>query len=699
MTRTTGILAVAVTAIAQLFAASGRARAADCSPLDPPDCNAAEFVSQSVPLLLHTGELAEVAVTMKNTGNSTWSESTNHRLGSFPQDNLTWGLNRVELGDGEVVQPGEQHTFTFQVAAPTAPGTHTFQWQMVQDLVGWFDDVTPAQPVTVEIGPPRYLSPDGVTFPAQRQTVKLQWSPVPAAASYTLAVKDLIGGGTTTVSGLTGLARVIHVLAGHSYQWTVTSIDAAADAGPPSVAASFAVRPDVPDVTPPTVSVARPLAGAQVSGSILVSALASDDVRVQRVELSTDGVTPALTLVHSPYLFYWSSATVGDGPRTLTLKAYDAAGNAASATVAVTVDNSEAGPCIPPGSGPLGDEVAINAALAGPGAVALLCPGATYHLHDRVVFSAVDQDLHTQGFPTGPTRATLDVDGGATGGAINATNVTGVKIRNLRVDGHAGTLPQQVGKALIRLGGDAQDQLVAAVRAFDTSTWSTVHVFEGSPDPQVGCNRALVILNDLGPAGYPGQPGDGTWADGISLACRNSRVVRNRITDATDGGIVVFSSPGSLVEGNRVIAATRAALGGINMVDYEVFEGDYRGTVVAGNTIAATGAPIHIALGMGWNTMNCVYDDEHRNVGGTVVDNVLTGGHMHYGFVANGVWDWTVRGNVSLAVHSGVPPSPCSGLPAPSPPAAFLKDALRAGGNLQPELVDGNVDAVLWVHD
>lgn len=42
----------------------------------------------------------------------------------------------------------------------------------------------------------------------------------------------------------------------------------------------------------------------------------------------------------------------------------------------------------------------------------------------------------------------------------------------------------------------------------------------------------------------------GEWADGISMACQNSTVTGNTVTDATDGGIVIFQAPGTLVQGN-----------------------------------------------------------------------------------------------------------------------------------------------------
>jgi hypothetical protein len=81
-----------------------------------------------------------------------------------------------------------------------------------------------------------------------------------------------------------------------------------------------------------------------------------------------------------------------------------------------------------------------------------------------------------------------------------------------------------------------------------------------------GCAR------ELGPAGQP----DGTWADGISLACTDSVVRNNTIVDATDGAIVIFAAPGSIIEDNVIRAETRTLLGGIKLVDYAVYGGATR---------------------------------------------------------------------------------------------------------------------------
>jgi len=112
--------------------------------------NDAKFISQNVPTIMTAGKIYSVSVTMENVGASTWTEAANYRLGSQnPQDNNTWGLNRVYLASGESVVPGQNKTFTFNVTAPSTPGVYNFQWRMVQDGVEWFGEKTSNVAVSV----------------------------------------------------------------------------------------------------------------------------------------------------------------------------------------------------------------------------------------------------------------------------------------------------------------------------------------------------------------------------------------------------------------------------------------------------------------------------------------------------------------------------------------------------------------------
>ncbi|HYI13075.1 MAG TPA: Ig-like domain-containing protein [Thermoanaerobaculia bacterium] len=93
------------------------------------------------------------------------------------------------------------------------------------------------------------------------------------------------------------------------------------------------------DTTAPTTSITAPANGATVSGTVSVTANASDNVGVTKVEFRLDGVLQS-TDTSSPYTWSWNSTLATNGVHSLTSKAYDAANNTAtSAAVSVTVSN------------------------------------------------------------------------------------------------------------------------------------------------------------------------------------------------------------------------------------------------------------------------------------------------------------------------------------------------------------------------
>ena len=93
------------------------------------------------------GKTYPVSITFVNTGTATWSAAEKYFLGAqTPENNQTWGTNRVPLAAN--VPPGQQVTFTFTVTAP-APGKHILQWRLLREGVAWFGDYTPEIGVTV----------------------------------------------------------------------------------------------------------------------------------------------------------------------------------------------------------------------------------------------------------------------------------------------------------------------------------------------------------------------------------------------------------------------------------------------------------------------------------------------------------------------------------------------------------------------
>lgn len=94
----------------------------------------------------------------------------------------------------------------------------------------------------------------------------------------------------------------------------------------------------VVDHAPPTVEITNPDDQAVVSGTTLVTANATDDVKVTRVEFFIDGFL-RLTDVSAPYVFSWDTLAAGDGQHTIGAKAYDSVGKSATDTITVTVEN------------------------------------------------------------------------------------------------------------------------------------------------------------------------------------------------------------------------------------------------------------------------------------------------------------------------------------------------------------------------
>jgi len=109
-------------------------------------------LSQSVPVSMFAGQSYPVSVRLKNVGTTSWSlvgaQCSAFRLGSVnPYDNTTWGSSRAELPG--TVAPGGEVTVSFNVTAPSTPGTYNFQRRMVHECVEWFGDLSPNVVVSV----------------------------------------------------------------------------------------------------------------------------------------------------------------------------------------------------------------------------------------------------------------------------------------------------------------------------------------------------------------------------------------------------------------------------------------------------------------------------------------------------------------------------------------------------------------------
>ena len=119
-------------------------------------------------------------------------------------------------------------------------------------------------------------------------------------------------GGTAHSHAVTGLAN------GQSYTFYVRCQDPAGNATTADTVVSFAVaNPPAPDTIAPTVALTAPAAGATVSGSVNVTANASDNVAVVGVQFLLDGANLGVEDTTAPYSVAWNTVAATNGSHTL----------------------------------------------------------------------------------------------------------------------------------------------------------------------------------------------------------------------------------------------------------------------------------------------------------------------------------------------------------------------------------------------
>jgi len=92
-----------------------------------------------------------------------------------------------------------------------------------------------------------------------------------------------------------------------------------------TVVAAASIVIDDADTTPPSAYITSPANNVTVSGSILVSVSASDNVGVSKVELYINGTLFASN-TGSPYSFTWDTTKFTNGSYSLKALAYDSTG-------------------------------------------------------------------------------------------------------------------------------------------------------------------------------------------------------------------------------------------------------------------------------------------------------------------------------------------------------------------------------------
>ena len=140
-------------------------------------------------------------------------------------------------------------------------------------------------------------------------------------------------------------------LSNASHSLTAAATDTSGNAAT-SAAITVQVNNATSDTTPPTVTVTAPANGATVSGTVSVTANASDNVGVASVQFQVDGANVGALDTAAPYSYSWNTTAATNGSHTVRAIAKDAAGNSTtSASVTVTVSNTTdtTAPSVPSG--------------------------------------------------------------------------------------------------------------------------------------------------------------------------------------------------------------------------------------------------------------------------------------------------------------------------------------------------------------
>jgi len=334
-----------------------------------------------------------------------------------------------------------------------------------------------------------------------------------------------------------------------------------------------------------------------------------------------------------------------------------------------------------------------------------LRPGTIYEVNKTLIYRKAGQQILTPQAKSIKDYATLRIANADLLLLIDAGGVEGAVLQHVILDGnrYAFSAPAKeeateetadVGEPpfLFFGGEETQDQIVRNNVIINARTWASLKIQEGATNTLVEGNIILGGGVDARGNGREASETDVSRSDGISCGARSTTIRNNLIIDQTSAGIVLYGAPGSVVEENVIVSASRESLGGIKLVDtiphYALDEEettfDYGGVVVRHNLIDAFGARIHVAIPMGGPTWSP--DTAGTTLkGARVYGNMIQGDAAAYGYVVNGVDDFEIYDNHSTATHSGIGEGfDAEQLPDAAAPFLYDADAV-SNSTLQPE--------------
>ncbi len=133
----------------------------------------------------------------------------------------------------------------------------------------------------------------------------------------------------------TSLSNGLHAI-------SATASDAAGNSATASVSVTVSNTVVSKDTIAPIVSITAPANNSTVTGTISITASASDNVGVASVQFKVDGSALGAALTSAPYSNSLNTTSLSNGSHAISATASDAAGNSATLSITVTVSNTVA---------------------------------------------------------------------------------------------------------------------------------------------------------------------------------------------------------------------------------------------------------------------------------------------------------------------------------------------------------------------
>jgi hypothetical protein len=378
------------------------------------------------------------------------------KVGSFEMGDIATGLGASETVSAKLnpsLSYSEVKLFyksgtTYTSKSMTSAGSGVYTVTQACNIDSWFFVRAKTSSSAYIVSSPIWTSASGGDTTAPTVSISSPTNGATVSGTTTISASASDNVGVSKVEFyIDSTLKITDTSSPYSYSWDTTTYsnaghsiytkayDAVNNVGT-STTISVTVSNTVSDTTAPTVSVTAPSSGATVSGTTTISASASDNVGVSKVEFYIDS-TLKITDTSSPYSYSWDTTAYSNAGHSIYAKAYDAANNVGtSTTISVTVSNT-----VSDDGGALSNGVTANGNMdSTDGADMWYIDVGASATSMYVVMACGSSDFDTYGkFNAQPTTSSYDWRGYTDGGEENTVTSPSQGRHYIMVDYYSGS--------------------------------------------------------------------------------------------------------------------------------------------------------------------------------------------------------------------------------------------------------------------